>query len=184
MSCCFALFVVVVTTLLISFAMSSVVLGLTFWNYHEDPEPTEQTTAMDVRKILSVAIAFLEVLAAKTATKIDDSMLSLLYALQKSETLLDWMQARFGAIPAGAEAMLNVDETDASLRAALDASPAMVEELRRRRPVDPDQPATAQPLGVGTILTLIKLLPQLLALFRAIQAALAAVGAKDEQPTG
>jgi hypothetical protein len=175
------LFVVVVATMLFSLFTSSLVLGLCAWNHYETPEEWEP--AMDVRKMLAVAVAFLEVLAAKTSTKIDDGLLSFCYALQKSETLLDWIQARFGAIPAGAEAVMNVSETDASLIAALDASPAMQEELRRRRPPVPDQPDTAQPLGVGTILTLIKLLPQLLALFRALQAALAAVGANGEQPT-
>lgn len=179
MNCCFALFVVVVTTLLLSLIVSSVVLGLTCLHY----EPEEWEPTMDIRKMLSVAIAFLEVLAAKTTTKLDDLTLSFLYALQKSETLLDWLQGRFGVIPAGANALINISETDASLIAALEASPAMQEELRRRRPVDPNQPETAQPLGVGTILTLIKLLPQLLALFRALQAALAAVGAKDEPTT-
>src|SRR4051812_18982117 len=121
---------------------------------------------MDLKPYLAFLIQILTAFAAKTATTLDDTALGLLKALQDSPLLLDWIGSLLktqATMPSGALAELSPD--DPALIAAYNASPAVREWAMTVKPEN--VPAGAEPLAIGTVLTLLKYLPALWSLFKA-----------------
>lgn len=132
-----------------------------------------------IANILAIAIRLLEVIAARTESKLDDTLLTLLRALAASPALIDWLERRFDAlggdgdapgIPDGAMAAIAADK---ELVAAYEASPELVAwaNAHADNAVRVAVPAGAEPLlgGAGNLLTLLKYLPILLQLLKAFR---------------
>lgn len=76
--------------------------------------------AIDLRAALGKALALLTILAASTATKVDDEVVSFLAAINDSPALLEWFQRKFADDAAG---VLSVET---------DPPAALVEEIKLR----------------------------------------------------
>jgi hypothetical protein len=121
---------------------------------------------MDLKPYVAYLITLLTFIADKTATTVDDSLLSLLKALQDSPQILDWIGALFkkAVIPGGALATVNIDHDDAELAAAFNNSPTLREWAMKQKPES--VPGDAEAIGLGSILPFIKFLPTLIGLIK------------------
>lgn len=125
---------------------------------------------MDLKSILDVAVRVLTV--AKTFTgenKWIVTVLGLVTSLQSSPDMIAWLEKLFAntaSMPPGALAVA-VSPDDAELTAAYNASPAVREWAMTQKPES--VPSDAEAIGVGSVLTFIKFLPELIALLKALK---------------
>lgn len=96
--------------------------------------------AIDLRVALGKALALLTILAATTATKVDDEIVGFLNAINDSPALLEWFQKKFSDDAAG---VLSVES---------DPPAALVEEIKLR-----DVPWAKLVAALPTLIQIVKL---------------------------
>ncbi len=120
---------------------------------------------MDLKSLVAVAIQVLTAVGTFTTAPIINTLLGMLKALQDSPQLLDWLAsllAKVTTVPGGA--LPEIDPSDAELASAYNNSPAM-----REWAANVDVPAGAEAFAVGSVITFLQFLPQLIALLKALK---------------
>lgn len=103
---------------------------------------------MDIKTALGILIQVLTIIASKTSSTVDDTILSLLKALQSSDALLAWVEGLFAANPDDPAAAISAH--DPKLRAILDAHAA----------------TGAKAISIGDISNWLQYLPTIIALIQ------------------
>lgn len=130
----------------------------------------------NLKQTLGVAIQFLTVLSGLpmfAKTTVDDNLLGLLKALYASDAFLNVLQSwidKTQAAKVPETALPMIDPSDATFAAAFNASPALKEWSMAQVPDGVPPGAEAIGIGsIGTVITVIKLLPQIIALLKSLK---------------
>lgn len=124
---------------------------------------------MNLKSAIGALIQVLTVVSTLTKSTIDDTILGLLKALYASDAFLavlqSWIDQHDATTTMPPSALPMIDASDPAFATAFNASPSLQAWSASQK--SPAVPEGAEPIGIGTVLLVMKYLPTIIALFKA-----------------